>query len=231
MGHRPTKARASHPGRDLPISRRGSLAPAGPGQQHLSLGLRFSEVRLQAGLRTLCDSVIFHPTRLAGVFEIEVSRHADDRGFFARTWCKEEFEEACLSPDLVQCSISFNRERGTLRGMHYQASPFAEDKLVRCTTGAIYDVALDLRLNSPTFRQWFGVVLSAENHRSLYVPKGCAHGFLTLSDGSEVFYQMSAGYCPDAARGVRWNDPAFRIEWPVEVRVISERDRDLPDYV
>ena len=174
--------------------------------------------------------MIFHPTQLAGVFEIDISQHTDERGFFARTWCRKEFDEAGLNADLAQCSISFNKERGTLRGMHYQARPFEEDKLVRCTAGAIYDVALDLRENSSTFRQWFGTVLSSENHRALYVPKGCAHGFFTLTENSEVLYQISAFYCPQAARGVRWNDPAFMIEWPGEVRVISERDKNLPDF-
>lgn len=174
--------------------------------------------------------MIFHPTRLRGVFEIELAPHVDERGLFARTWCREEFAQAGLCPELVQASVSFNRSAGTLRGMHYQAEPFGEDKLVRVTAGAIYDVALDLRAGSPTLLGWWGAVLSAESRRALYIPRGCAHGFLTLTDGAEVFYQMTAAYMPEAARGVRWNDPAFGIEWPGAVRVIAERDRDLPDY-
>ena len=174
--------------------------------------------------------MIFHETKLPGVLEIDMALLSDDRGFFARSWCKQEFAEHKLASDLVQCSISFNAKRGTLRGLHYQAEPYWETKLVRCTAGAIFDVALDLREKSPTYRQWFGTVLSAENHHSLYIPKGCAHGFLTLTDGSEVLYQMSEAYCPEVARGVRWDDPAFSIEWPGKVEVISERDRSLPDF-
>lgn len=154
----------------------------------------------------------------------------DERGFFARTWCAEEFKEAGLDARLVQCSISFNARKGTLRGMHYQAVPIAETKLVRCTMGAIYDVVLDLRTESPTFRKWIGMTLSAENREMVYIPEGCAHGFLTLEDHSEVFYQMSEFYYPEAARGVRWDDPAFGIEWPGDVTVISERDRTLSDF-
>lgn len=174
--------------------------------------------------------MIFEKTRLAGVFEIQVNRLVDERGFFTRTWCQQEFEEHGLNGRLAQCSLSFNARRGTLRGVHYQAAPFPEAKLVRCTAGAVFDVALDLRADSPTFRQWYGTVLSAEKHNALYIPEGCAHGMLTLADASEVFYQISEFYHPEGSRGVRWNDPAFAIEWPEKVEVISERDRTYPDF-
>jgi dTDP-4-dehydrorhamnose 3,5-epimerase len=174
--------------------------------------------------------VLFRETKLPGVFEIGLELLHDERGFFARTWCQNEFKEHGLESKLVQCSISFNRHRGTMRGVHYQAEPFAESKIVRCTAGAIFDVALDLRKGSPTYKQWFGIELSAENRKTLYVPKGCAHGFLSLTDNAEVLYQMSEFFHPESARGVRWNDPAFQIEWPGKVEVISERDRSLPDF-
>jgi dTDP-4-dehydrorhamnose 3,5-epimerase len=172
----------------------------------------------------------FRETRLPGVFEIEMYLNSDARGFFARSWCQKEFEDHGLNSNLVQCSVSLSSRKGTLRGMHYQAAPFAETKVVRCTSGAIYDVVLDLRSQSATFKQWFATVLSAENRHSLYVPEGCAHGFLTLTDESEVLYQMSEFYHPEAGRGVRWNDPAFQIVWPEKVEVISERDGNYPDF-
>lgn len=174
--------------------------------------------------------MIFHKTIVEGVFEIEVEANADDRGLFARTWCSEEFARQGLKPELVQCSVSFNHKRGTLRGLHYQAQPHAETKLVRCTSGAIYDVAVDLRPGSTTYKKWFGVELSAANRKSLYIPEGCAHGFLTLEDNCEIFYQMSEFYHPDLSRGLRWNDPAFAVYWPSDVEVISERDRTYPDF-
>ena len=172
----------------------------------------------------------FRHTKLPGVFEIGLESIPDERGFFARCWCQEDFRNNGLNPNLVQCSISFNARKGTLRGMHYQAPPFAEAKVVRCTSGAIYDVVLDLRPESPTFRQWIAVLLSAANRNMMYVPEGCAHGFLTLEDETEVFYQMSEFYHPESARGVRWNDPEFGITWPSEVKVISERDRAFPGF-
>jgi len=175
-------------------------------------------------------AMIFHETNLAGVFEIHPDAKCDERGFFARTWCEREFEEKGLVSRLAQCSISFNNLKGTLRGMHYQAEPYAETKLVRCTRGAIYDVALDLRPASPTFLQWVARELTAENRHMLYVPQGCAHGFLTLEDNTEIFYQISEFFDAASARGVRWNDPAFRIAWPGEAEVISERDRTYPDF-
>jgi dTDP-4-dehydrorhamnose 3,5-epimerase len=172
----------------------------------------------------------FLETKLRGVFEICPELKRDERGFFARTWCQKEFQRKGLNPRLVQCSVSFNTRKGTLRGMHYQKALFEEAKLVRCTKGSIYDVVLDLRAQSPAFKQWVGVVLTAENRKMLYLPEGCAHGFLTLEDDSEVFYQMSEFYNPESARGVRWNDPAFQIAWPEEIVVISDRDRTYPDF-
>jgi dTDP-4-dehydrorhamnose 3,5-epimerase len=174
--------------------------------------------------------MIFRDTKLSGVFEIHATPVTDDRGFFARTWCQQEFEDRGLASRIVQCSVSYNVKCGTLRGLHYQAAPFAEAKLVRCTAGAIYDVAVDLREGSPTFRAWHGAELTARNHCALYIPEGCAHGFLTVEDGSEVLYQMSEFYHPEAARGVRWNDPAFGILWPGGVKVIADRDRTYPDF-
>ena len=172
----------------------------------------------------------FHATKLPGVFEIHLEPMRDERGFFARTWCRSEFEEHGLESALVQCNISFNTRKGTLRGMHYQAAPFAETKLVRCTQGSICDVVLDLRPQSPTFKRWVAVTLTEENRNMVYVPKGCAHGFLTLQDETEVFYQMSEVYNAESARGVRWNDPTFAIAWPEKVEVISDRDHNYPDF-
>ena len=172
----------------------------------------------------------FSETRLPGVFEVSLEPHHDERGYFARTWCCREFEAHGLNSVLVQCNISVNIRRGTLRGVHYQAAPHREAKVVRCTRGAIYDVVVDLRESSPTFKQWVGVELTAANHNMLYVPEGCGHGFLTLEDDTEVFYQMSEFYEETAARGVRWNDPAFAIEWPAAVQVISDRDAHYPSF-
>jgi len=174
--------------------------------------------------------MIFVETKLKGAFVLEIEKLEDERGFFGRTWCKREFTKHNLNPDLVQCSVSFNRKRGTLRGMHYQIAPHADAKLVRCTSGAIYDVILDLRQDSPTFCQWTAVELSASNHRMLFVPEGLAHGFQTLEDETEIFYQMSEFHAADFARGVRWNDPAFGIEWPPADRMISSRDATYPDF-
>ena len=174
--------------------------------------------------------MIFQETKIPGVFELHLERKMDERGFFARSWCRDEFEATGLNAHLAQCSISYNVQKGTLRGMHYQSAPYAESKLVRCTRGAIYDVALDLRADSPTFRGWIGVTLTADNREMIYIPEGCAHGFLTLEDNSEVFYQISEFYRPEAARGVRWDDPAFGIVWPAKPQLLSERDRDYPDF-
>jgi dTDP-4-dehydrorhamnose 3,5-epimerase len=175
--------------------------------------------------------MIFQETRIPGVFEINLEPKLDERGFFARSWCRAEFESHGLNPKLVQCSVSFNRRKGTLRGLHYQAAPHAETKLVRCTKGAIYDVVVDLRSQSRTFKNWVSALLTAESRNAMYVPEGCAHGFLTLEDESEVFYQMSETYNAESARGVRWDDAAFRIGWPEKVEVISERDRAFPNFL
>ena len=174
--------------------------------------------------------MIFNETKLAGVFEVHIEPKCDERGFFARSWCKQEFEANGLNWKLVQCSLSFNERKGTLRGIHYQAAPYPETKLVRCTRGAIYDVVVDLRPQSATYKQWIGATLTAENRQMLYVPEGCAHGFVTLEDDTEVFYQMSEFYNAESARGVRWDDPAFRIVWPLPAEVISDRDRTYPDF-
>ena len=176
--------------------------------------------------------MIFTETPLAGAFVIQIERVSDERGSFARTFDAEEWRSRGLNPEVAQCSVSFNARNGTLRGMHYQADPWAECKLVRCTRGAIYDVIVDLRSGSPTFARWFGVELTEENDRLLYIPEGLAHGFQTLADATEVSYQISQVYVPEAARGVRWDDPEFAIEWPAleGERVISARDRSYPDF-
>lgn len=172
----------------------------------------------------------FLETTLKGAYLIEPERVEDERGFFARTFCQREFEAHNLCKPTAQCSLSFNKRKGTLRGMHYQVAPYRETKLVRCTMGAIFDVVIDLRSESPTFKQYFAVVLSAENCKALYVPEGLAHGFQTLEDNSEVFYQISEFYSPGHARGVRWDDPVFGIPWPDADRIMSERDKDYPDF-
>lgn len=174
--------------------------------------------------------MIFAETKLKGAFIIQPEKLEDERGFFARTWCKRELEAHGLNPNLVQCNISFNKKRGTLRGMHHQVPPHEEAKLVRCTMGAIYDVIIDLRPNSLTFKQWISVELTAENRKMIYIPEGVSHGFMTLDDNTEVFYHMSEFYAPECARGVRWNDPAFDIVWSGDVTVISERDNQYPDF-
>ena len=172
--------------------------------------------------------MIFEPLTLAKAFLVKPSRLEDDRGFFARTWCAREFGAHGLEPSLSQCSISFNKVRGTLRGLHYQVQPHAEAKLVRCTRGAIFDVIVDLRPASPTYLDHCTATLTADNRDAVYVPRGCAHGFLTLEDESEVLYQMSTDHAPGAAGGVRWDDPAFGIAWPAAPDIISDRDRTWP---
>ena len=174
-------------------------------------------------------AVRFIPTALSGAYVIEQERHADERGWFARTWCQQEFSAHGLDPVLVQCSTSFNQRLGTVRGLHYQVPPFAEAKLVRCQRGALFDLAVDLRPGSGTFCEWIGVELTPENGRMLYIPKGFAHGFMTLADATEVAYHISELYSPEHARGMRWSDPLVKIEWPGPVQVISPRDRDYPD--
>jgi dTDP-4-dehydrorhamnose 3,5-epimerase len=174
--------------------------------------------------------VIFSETPLRGAFLIEPERLEDQRGFFARTWCEREFRAHGLETRVAQCSMSMSRKKGTLRGMHYQAAPAAETKIIRCTRGALHDVIIDLRSESPTFMQYFAVVLSPEDRRMLYVPAGFAHGFQTVEDDTEVAYQMSEFHAPEHARGIRWDDPAFRIQWPDGDRTILERDRNYPDF-
>jgi dTDP-4-dehydrorhamnose 3,5-epimerase len=172
----------------------------------------------------------FSETKLKGAWLVEIQRLEDDRGFFARSWCQREFEAHGLNPRLAQCNISYNKIRGTLRGMHYQDAPFEEAKLVRCTSGAIFDVIIDLRPESPTYKNHLGVTLSAAQCNMIYIPEGFAHGFLTLTNDSEVFYQMSEFYAPGYSRGVRWNDPTFAISWPETIQMISERDSRYPDF-
>lgn len=172
----------------------------------------------------------FIETQLPRAFVIEPEPVGDARGFFARTFCSHEFAERGLDPPIIQCSVSFNHRRGTLRGMHYQSAPFDEAKLVRCTAGAIHDVILDLRPFSPSFRHWIAVEVSAANRRMVYIPAGMAHGFQTLEDASEVFYQISKPYAPEHARGIRWDDPAFAIRWPLPDPILSEHDRSYPDF-
>jgi dTDP-4-dehydrorhamnose 3,5-epimerase len=174
--------------------------------------------------------MIFTPGRLPGLQLVTLERHKDERGWFARSWCTREFAEHGLDPRLVQVSLSYNSRRGTLRGMHYQRPPHAEAKLVRCIRGAIWDVALDLRPHSPTHGRWQGFELSAENGDALFLPEGFAHGFQTLEPDTEVLYHISNFYAPEAAAGLRYNDPAFAIAWPLPVAVISPRDAAWPDY-
>ena len=176
--------------------------------------------------------MIFKETSLKRAFIIEPERIEDHRGFFARAWCKKEFEAHDLNPHLVQINLSFNKHRGTIRGLHYQTAPYEEAKLFRCTRGAIYDVIIDLRPESPTYLEWIGVELTADNRKMLYVPEDFAQGYQALADNTEVFYQVSQFYSPESERGVRWNDPAFGIKWPDRDNVvISEKDKSWPDYL
>jgi dTDP-4-dehydrorhamnose 3,5-epimerase len=174
--------------------------------------------------------MIFTETKLEGAFVVELEKLEDKRGFFALSWSQKAFAERGLNSSLVECNVSFNKKKGTLRGMHYQQAPYSQAKLVRCTRGAIYDVIIDLRESSPTMKQWLGVELTADNRKMLYVPVNFAHGFQTLADNTEVLYQMSAVYVPESGRGVRWNDPAFGITWPGKVTSISEQDRTYADF-
>lgn len=175
--------------------------------------------------------MVFVETKLKGVYIIEPERIEDARGFFASTFDQRDFEARGLNPRVARCNSSFSKKKGTLRGMHYQVAPYAEAKLVRCTAGAIYDVAVDLRPDSPTFKRWVAVELTHDNRRALYIPEGCAHGFQTLVDDVDVYYQVSEFYRPEAGRGVRWNDPAFGVQWPFpENPILSDRDRSYPDY-
>lgn len=174
--------------------------------------------------------MIFTETKLKDSYILEIKKMEDARGFFGRSWCQKEFEEHGLVPCVVQANVSYNKKKGTLRGMHYQIAPYEETKLVRCTRGALYDVIIDLRPDSPTYKQWLGVELTADNYKMLYVPKGFAHGFITLEDNTEATYQVSQFYTPGAEGGIRYNDPLFGIEWPVEVTVISDKDKSWANY-
>jgi dTDP-4-dehydrorhamnose 3,5-epimerase len=172
--------------------------------------------------------MIFRETTLKGAFVIEVEKFEDQRGFFARAWSRKEVEANGLISRVAETNISFSKRRGTLRGMHYQVAPYEQVKLVRCTAGAIYDVIIDMRLDSPTYRKWTGVELTAENYRMLYAPENFAHGFQTLEDNTEVTYQVSQFYSPESERGVRYDDPVFQVQWPLPVAVISEKDIAWP---
>jgi dTDP-4-dehydrorhamnose 3,5-epimerase len=175
--------------------------------------------------------MIFTETKLKGAFIIDIEKREDERGFFARAWCQKELEAHSLNLQWIQANLAFSKKRGTLRGLHYQIAPYEEAKLMRCIRGAIYDVIVDLRPESPTYMQWLGVELTADNHRMLYIPEGFAHGYQSLADDTEVFYPVSQFYTPGSERGVCWNDPAFGIEWPVTKNLIlSEKDKSWPDY-
>jgi dTDP-4-dehydrorhamnose 3,5-epimerase len=172
--------------------------------------------------------MIFTELPLPGAFAVDLQELRDERGFFARSYCAAEFAGKGLGPELRQCSVSYNARRGTLRGLHYQDAPHEEHKLVRCTAGAIFDVIVDIRQSSPTYRRWYGAELTMANRRSLFIPPGFAHGFVSLTDGAEVYYMISAAHAPEFSRGLRWNDPAFAIEWPLAPTVISARDAAYP---
>jgi dTDP-4-dehydrorhamnose 3,5-epimerase len=172
----------------------------------------------------------FTETKLAGAYILDISPMEDERGFFARTFCTEELQEHQLISDIKQANMSGNEKCGTLRGMHYQVDPYQETKLIRCTRGALYDVIIDLRKESPTYKQWIGVELTADNRRALFVPRDFAHGFITLEDNTDAFYMVSQSYVPGAEDGIRWNDPQFAIEWPIEASCISDKDANWDDY-
>lgn len=174
--------------------------------------------------------MIFSETKLKDAYLIEVQKFEDNRGFFGRTFCQKELEKLGLSARVAQANVSYNKRKGTLRGMHYQEAPYGETKLVRCTRGAILDVIIDVRPGSSTYKQWIGVELTQGNYTMLYVPENFAHGFQTLADDTEVIYQVSQFYTPGSERGIRYNDPAFGIDWPLEVSVISDKDAGWPDY-
>jgi dTDP-4-dehydrorhamnose 3,5-epimerase len=175
--------------------------------------------------------MVFIETRLKDAYIIGLEPIEDERGFFARSWCKNEFEKHDLNSQLVQCNVSFNKNKGTLRGMHYQAKPNEEAKLIRCTRGSIYDVIIDLRPDSQTYREWESFELSEGNYQMIFIPQGFAHGFQTLEDNTEIFYQMTEFYHQESARGIRWDDPAFNIIWPLSNIIISERDKKYPFFI
>jgi len=172
--------------------------------------------------------MIYTPSRIPGAWVIDITRISDARGFFAMTWLPDEMRERGMNPSLAQCNLAFNTRRGTLRGMHFQKAPHAQAKIVRCTRGALLDVVVDLRPDSPTFKQWDGIELTADNRRMLYMPEGIAHGYITLVDDTEAYYHASSPWVREAESGVRWNDPAFAIQWPMPPSVISEKDQGWP---
>lgn len=174
--------------------------------------------------------MIFTETKLKGSYIVDIEQINDERGFFARSWDKNIFDQKGLNSNLFQCNISFNKKKGTLRGMHFQEEPYQEAKLVRCTRGSVYEVMIDLRENSSTFKQWEAIELHSDNHKMLYIPEGFALGFQTLEDNTELFYQMSQFYMPKFSRGVRWNDEAFKISWPLDISVISQKDQSFNSF-
>jgi len=174
--------------------------------------------------------MIFKKTKIENAFTIEIEMVKDSRGFFATSWEPTQFEKNGLNPNLVECNISFNKKKGTMRGLHYQIKPFEQSKLIRCTKGRIFDVAIDLKPDSKSFKKWISVELSADNHKMNYIPEGCAHGFQTLEDNTEVFYQMSQVYSPNHTRGIRWNDKSFNVSWPLKSTIISDKDLSWPDF-
>ena len=174
--------------------------------------------------------MIFRETPISGAYVIEPERIEDHRGFFARIWCKKELGQRGLETELAQSNIGFSSRRGTLRGLHFQEAPHTEVKIVRCTRGSIFDVIVDLRPDSSSYKRWFGTELSDENGKMIYAPEGCAQGYITLTDNSEMYYHTSDFYHPESASGVRYNDPEFGVVWPVEIAVISQQDKEWPDY-
>ena len=172
----------------------------------------------------------FTETKLKGAFVVEIEKLSDERGFFARSWCQKEFEAHGLNARLVQANVSYNHKKGTLRGIHYQIAPYQECKLISCTRGAIYDVIIDLRPDSPTYKQWTGVELTADSYHMFFVPEDFGHGFQTLTDETEITYQVSQFYTPGSEKGIRFDDPVFNIQWPLDAAVISEKDKNWPDF-
>jgi dTDP-4-dehydrorhamnose 3,5-epimerase len=179
----------------------------------------------------LMNSMHFTPTNIRNAFIIEIEKHSDERGFFSRAWCTREFEARNLNPSLVQANVVMSNKRGTLRGLHYQRAPWEEAKAFRCIKGSVFDVILDLRRDSPSYMQWLGVELHADEYRMLYVPEGCAHGYQALTDEAVALYHVSQFYSPESERGVRFDDPAFGVKWPIEPPIISQKDRSWPDYL
>jgi dTDP-4-dehydrorhamnose 3,5-epimerase len=197
----------------------------------VALSSRYPKFRHCSDCLLILWKMLFKETKLKGAYLIELEPAADERGYFARTYCREEFEKQGLNPRVAQCNVSYNRRKGTLRGFHYQIPPCAETKLFRCIRGAVFDVIIDLRADSPTYKKWFGVELSADNCKMLYVPRNFAQGFITLADDTELSYQVSEFYSPGYEKGIRYNDPAFAVAWPIPIEVISTKDENWPNYM